>query len=433
MSITDSMQKVIFVMPVLFGAFLSTPAGAAPQSLTLPQAVEFSLNNNGELKSFRDEKGIRDAGRTRAALFPNPTLELEGSTGALTGSPVENSVSIGVSQEFLLGGKRGKRLEVADREFEIYLWQLADRERLLTEEVKATFYDILLAEQRVALADRSITLSRQLLEVTRERLAAGDIPELEMSLAKVEVARAESLKIEAEKALIEIQAKLAALAGVPSLSVLSPSSSAFPLKAHLNKTVTELKALAVENRPDLKALKSERGRGNADILLARAEGVPNLTAGIALSRDTISMETGGVEGKDTDYIIGIKLSIPLPVFDRNQAGVQEAHAKLNSTESRLAAAIANVEREVEATFSGYLKSEQVLSLYQGSVLPQLEENLSLVQEAYRLGEVGILEVIQEQKKFSEVNDGYLAALHDRQTALVKLESAVAFELTGGVQ
>ncbi|HLO26866.1 MAG TPA: TolC family protein, partial [Geobacteraceae bacterium] len=67
------------------------------------------------------------------------------------------------------------------------------------------------------------------------------------------------------------------------------------------------------------------------------------------------------------------------------------------------------------------------------IIPQLEENLKLVQEAYRLGEVGILSVIEEQKKFFEVNDGYLSALYARNVALIKLESAVAVDLTGGVQ
>ena len=58
---------------------------------------------------------------------------------------------------------------------------------------------------------------------------------------------------------------------------------------------------------------------------------------------------------------------------------------------------------------------------------------SLARPERQHGEVGILAVIQEQKKFFEVNEGYLTALHDRQTAFAKLESAVATELTGGVQ
>ena len=72
-------------------------------------------------------------------------------------------------------------------------------------------------------------------------------------------------------------------------------------------------------------------------------------------------------------------------------------------------------------------------MYRTDILPQLEENLKLTQEAYRLGEVGILTVIEEQKKYFEVNDGYLTALYDRQTALSKLETSVATDITGGVQ
>ena len=123
----------------------------------------------------------------------------------------------------------------------------------------------------------------------------------------------------------------------------------------------------------------------------------------------------------------------IPIFDRNQAGVQEARARRNSTESRLTAAIRNVAREVDTAYASFQNADKVLGLYRSNIIPQLDENLKLTQEAYRLGEVGILSVIQEQKKFFEVNDGYLTALHGRQTALVKLESAVATELSGGVQ
>lgn len=429
----SSFAKIsVHLVPAILSLFWVLPAGAETQKLALSQVVEYSLQNNGELKSFRDEKGIRDAGKTRATLLPNPTLELEGGSGALTGSPAENSVSIGISQEFLLGGKRAKRLTVAERELEVYSWQLADRRRLLTGEVKSSFYDLLLAEQRLALTERSITLSKQLLDVTRARLAEGDIPELEMNLAKVEVARGESARIEAQRSLIQSRANLQSLMGLPSEAGLDVSGR-LDAGGQLAKTLAGLKRSALEERPDLKALRSEKGRGDADLVLARAEGIPNLTAGVALSRDTTSIEIGGVEVKDTDYIIGARLSVPIPVFDRNQAGVQEARAKVSSAESRLVAALRNVDREVEAAFASYQNSEKILSLYRRETLPQLEENLNLTREAYRLGEIGILEVIQEQKKFSEVNEGYLQALHDRQTALVKLEIAVATDLTGGVQ
>ena len=72
-------------------------------------------------------------------------------------------------------------------------------------------------------------------------------------------------------------------------------------------------------------------------------------------------------------------------------------------------------------------------MFEQGIIPQLTENLKLTQEAYRIGEVGIIAVIDEQKKFFEVNDSYLSALYSRRVSFVKLESATAIDLSGGVQ
>lgn len=432
MGTTVFARGTLFFVPGIVCLLTFAPVWAETQKLALPQVVEYSLKNNGDLKSFREEKGVRDAGKTRAGHLPNPTLELEGGTGALTGGSAENSLSLGVSQEFLLAGKREKRLILAERELEMYRWQLADRERVLREEVKTAFYDVILTQQRITLADQSIALNRQLLDVTKERLAAGDIPELEMNLVKVELARSEGARIDVEKTLNQNQAKLCALMGL-SLDEHPAIVGAFETEISIMNNLVDLKQQAHGKRPDLKALDAEIGRGDADMILAKAEGIPNLTAGLAVKRDTTAIEVGGIEGKDTAYTIGLKLSMPIPLFDRNQAGVQEARAKRNSSENRLLVTTRNIEREVETAYANFLNANKVLSLYRTNIIPQLEENLKLTQEAYRLGEVGILTVIQEQKKFSEVNEGYLTALHNRQTAQVKLESAVAIDLTGGAQ
>jgi cobalt-zinc-cadmium efflux system outer membrane protein len=400
---------------------------AETQQLALPQVVEVSLQNNGDLKSFREEKGIRDAGKIRAGLLPNPTLDLEGGTGALTGSSAESSLSLGISQEFFLAGQRDKRLSIAERELDMYRWQLADRERVLRVEVKTAFYDAILTNERIELSDRSIELNRQLFDVTKERLSAGDIPELEMNLVKVELARSEGAKIDVEKILGQNQLKLWTLMGLPSGEAPTLTGN-LDTDVTVKKSLPDLKQLALGLRPDVKALEAEKRRGDADIILAEAEKVPNLTAGLFYTQDRSTDATGAGEEKVRDNLLGIRLSMPIPVFDKNQAGVQEARAKKSSSESRLLAASRNIEREVETAYASYLNSEKVLSLYKTNIIPQLEENLNLTQEAYRLGEVGILAVIQEQKKFFEVSDGYLTALHDRQAALTRLEAAVGDSL-----
>lgn len=430
MGTTAFVRGALLLVSGIMALVPSTPVLAEEQALSLTQVIEYSLRNNGDLKALREEKGIREAEKVRAGLLPNPTLDLEADTGALTGSKDENSQSIGLSQEFPLAGKRNKRLTVAERELDVYRWQVADRERLLREEVQTAFFDALLARERVALADRFTALNRQLLEVAQERLKAGDIPELEMNLVKVERARSEGARIEAARAMQQSHSRLWALMGLPAVNrpalvgKLEAGSS-------ITNNLAELKRLARATRPDLKALEAEIRRGDADILLAKAETVPNLTVGVVYTHDRGTDKTATGEEKVRDNLLGVRLSLPIPLFDRNQAGIQEAHAKRNTGESRLVAATGMVEREVETAYAGFQNAASVYSLYKTDIIPQLEENLKLTQEAYRLGEVGILSVIQEQKTFFEVSEGYLAALRDCRSARARLEATVASVLTGG--
>jgi len=401
-------------------------ATAEERNFNPQQAVEFALRNNGELKALREEKGIREAGRIKAGLFPNPVLEMDGTTGELTGSTFENTLSVGISQEFLTAGKRGKRLKVAGQEVEGFDRQIDNSGRILIEEVKTTFYALLLAERKMDLANRSIALNNQLHDITKERFEAGDIPELEVNLARVEVARSEGRKTEAERDLYPAKARLLALMGLPS-----GESATFKGTLEGNpfsKSLEELKQLAVAKRPDLRKLEAEKAKADAEVDLARAEQIPNVTLGLGYQRENSAIDVSGEEIKSRDNLIGLKLSIPLPLFDRNQAGIMEARARKAGAENRHLYALSVVERDVESAYAALTAADKSLMIYAKDIIPQLEENLKLVQEAYRIGEVGILTVIEEQKKFFEVNDGYLTAIYNRQTALVKLESAVGAEL-----
>ncbi|MRR54699.1 MAG: TolC family protein [Deltaproteobacteria bacterium] len=416
----------VMAAAVLIG-MATAPIQAEENIVTLQEVVNIAKENNGELKALRAEKGVSEADRTRAGLYPNPVLELEGATGGLTGSDSENRASIGVSQEFLLGGKRAKRLAVAESELARFGSRFQDAERQLVLEVKTRFYDLLLAESRLDLVGKSQALNDQLLRITKERMAAGEIAELDVNLARVENARSEGLKIDAEREIVPARQRLLALMGAPGLTDVKIAGS--PYAAPVIADLAELKALALNNRPDLQAAVAEKRKGDAELVLAKAERLPNLTAGIAFSHERSVTSIGNLEERTTDNLIGMKISIPIPVFDRNQAGVKEAYARKGSAEVRQAFVRQGIEREVEAAHAQLAAAEKSLSIYAKNIIPQLAENLKLIQEAYSLGEVGILSVIDEQKKFIELNDGYLAALYNRNLAAAKLEAAVGAELT----
>lgn len=423
----NTLNRLTYVTALIVAAIAAaTPLRAEDKIFSLPEIIAMARDNNGELKALRQELGIGEAGKTRAGLRPNPTLELDGATGALTGSSSENRAAIGVSQEFLLGGKRDKRLTVAETELTRLGGKLKDAERLVLLEVKAGFYDLLLAKSRFDLAQKSLDLNNQLLLITKERLAAGDVAELDVNLAKVEVSRSDARKIEAERDLEPARQRLLALMGDPSLGTLNVAGS--PAAKPLLPNAAELRTLALQHRPDLQAVDAEKGKGEAQLSLAHAERIPNLTAGISFSREGTETSLGGLSERSTDYLIGLKLSIPIPVFDKNQAGIQEAQARKNSAESRHQYLRQNIEREVDVAQARVTTAEKALAIYTKEIIPQLTENLKLVQEAYRLGELGIQAVIEEQKKFIEVNDAQLASLHNWSSAVARLEAAVGTEL-----
>lgn len=411
-----------------------SPARGEEKPVTLDEILAVAKEHNGDLKALRAELGIAEAVRTRASRHPNPTLELEGETGALTGSPSENSLSIGLTQEVLTGGKRAKRLSVADAEATAALKRFEDAERVVQLEVKTGFYRLLLAQDRLELAHRFHTLNGQLLQVTGELFAAGDVAELDVNLAKVESARSEGRITAAERERDAEQLNLLSLTGSPearNIVVTPPAVAGLP-----GADLAALKAKALEARPDLRALERERAKADAEVLLARAERLPNVTAGISLSRESTVTSLGNLEEKERDYLLGLSLSIPLPLFDRNQAGVQEALARKSGAENRQLFARQRIEREVESAVGQLASAEKSVAIFKKEIIPQLEANLAVVQEAYRLGETGILAVIEEQKKYIEVSESYLSALHDLYIATARLEAAVGTEMTkeaGGIR
>jgi cobalt-zinc-cadmium efflux system outer membrane protein len=410
-------------------------AGAETKTFSLTEAVEHALVHNGELKAVRSEREAARAGTDRAGIYPNPILEMEGATGALTGSRDESSMELALSQEFLLGGKRAKRLEAAEREAESVSWRITDRERLTTLEVKVAYADLHLAQKRLELAKEAAELNSRLLAMARERFAAGDIPELEVNLARVEKARSDSGRALAEREIVPARIRLATLLG------LEPGSEATvddpPEEKPYTAGIAGLVQRARENRPDIKGLAAELAKEEAGVNLARAERVPNLTLGLFVAHERSTDAIGTEEEKTRDTIMGVRLSLPLPLFDRNQASIREADARRGGAEHRLAAARAALDREVEAEQSRLAAAEEILCLYAKDILPRLKENLALLQEAYGLGETDILAVIEEQKKYVEVHGTYLEAVHERQTARARLEAAVGASLdeltTGGVQ
>lgn len=408
--------------------YLPALAEAVPRSIN--EIIALSLKNSAGLAALEKDAEAKKSLAVQAGTLGNPTLELQGSTGSLTGSPDERTASIGVNQEFPLYGKLGLRREAALREAESLQHQRNNAARLLREETATMILDYLLAAKRQELAADLVKLNRELLSIAGERFRAGDIPELDFNLAKVELTRGESRLLAVEREVVPLRIKIASLTGLDESDIKLSNALAAPL---VSPTPQDFVRQALTSRPDLLALASERDKAETESRLAKAEALPGITAGLFVQWERGSTELGDMSSTGNDTQLGLRLSMPIPVFDRNSGGRSSAEARQYAANSRLVALERSITAEVESAISRLSSSERILALLEQGIIPQLTENLNLTQNAYRLGEVGILSVIDEQKKFFEVSDGYLSALYSRRVALIKLESAAAINLTGGVQ
>ncbi|MFA7061010.1 MAG: TolC family protein [Pedobacter sp.] len=428
MSLTTLVRGTILALLLSALTCLSAVAESVPRSIN--EIVTLALKHSAELVALEKEASAKQSMSIQAGTITNPTLEFQGVTGSLTGSLEERSVSIGINQELPLNNKLRLRREAILQEAELLHRQRDNNARLLKDEITTLALDYLLTSKRQELVAELVKLNRELVAIAEERFKAGDIPELDLNLAKVELARAETRLLEAERDKTAPRIKIASLTGLNESDInLSEKLSVPNIPPKANALVTQ----AFASRPDLLALTCEREKAEIEARLAQAEALPNLTAGIFVQWQRGNTEVGGMSSINSDTQLGLRLSMPIPVFDRNHGGRAAALARLDAADSRKLALERAITAEVESAVSLVSASERILMMFEQGIIPQLSENLKLTREAYRIGEVGILSVIDEQKKFFEVNDSYLAAIYGRQIAFLKLETAVATVLIGGMQ
>ena len=140
------------IFALLLQALICLPALAESVPRSINEIVALALKQNAELAALEKEAEAKQALAIQFGTITNPTLELQGSTGSLSGSPEERSASIGINQEIPLNGKLRLRREAGQREAEAAQRQRDNAARLLKEEVAALAFDLALADKRCELA-----------------------------------------------------------------------------------------------------------------------------------------------------------------------------------------------------------------------------------------------------------------------------------------
>ncbi len=399
--------------------------------LTVERLVELGGSRRADLLAARQRLAIAEGRLRQARIRPNPTLDAEYGSPRFLGGEAESDLSVGVTQVFETGGKRLKRVAVAELELQQIRAEVAGIERQLAAAIRQSYTNAIAAARQLDVLEKLIAADEEIVRVTEARLKEGDVAPLDVNLVRVESDR---LKVQAIAARSELETQilnLQTLTGADAAESLrlAPQADRPP---RLDLGLAELTDIALRERSDLQAARLGERLGAARINLAKSNATPNVAGSVRYTRNKQIIDFPPVLGvgafPQTDNALTFGVSVDIPIFNRNQGEIASATGERLQAQRTREFLEATVKRDVAVAYRKYKAAAESLVLYSTQILPRSEANLQTVRSAYGFGEFSVFEVVNEQRRLTENITGYNQSLRDYYNALTDLENALGQEI-----
>ncbi|CAI8838136.1 MULTISPECIES: TolC family protein [Pseudomonas] len=391
---------------VLALLLLALPSLALAQArvLTLESALQAARDNNPELAAARWGIDIAAGERRQAGVLPNPALSWE-VEDTRKGS---QTTTVGVSQLFELGGKRGARLDVADRDAQLAALELERQGNALRADVIGAFQAAAQAQEGLQLAEQSLRLSERALQVVQGRVKAGSASPVEATRAQVQLSEVRLEQGRAEQRLTIAYQQLAALTGAP-MAPFSRVDGGLGADSSLPSRTLLLDRL--EQTADLRLARLQIDQREAALGLARSQRIPDLTVSVGSQYSETDRERINVVG----------LSVPIPLFDRNQGNVLAAARRADQARDQRNGAELRLRSEVVQALTQWSTAAQEVQTFERSILPSAQQALDAATRGFERGKFAFLDVLDAQRTLVAARLQYLQAQAQSSEARVRLE------------
>lgn len=385
---------------------LALPSVALAQGsvLTLDNALQTAQANNPELAVARWGIDIAEGERRQAGVLPNPELSWE-MEDTRNGS---QTTTVSVSQMFELGGKRGARLGVAGRDSELAGLELERQGNALRAEVIGAFEASVQAQEGLQLAEESLRLSERALQVVQGRVKAGSASPVEATRAQVQLSEVRLEQGRAEQALTVAYQQLAAATGAPvaAFSRVEGKGDHVPGVPSRTQLLERL-----EQTPDMRLARTQIDQRDAALDLARANRIPDLTVSVGSQYSETERERVNVVG----------VSLPIPLFDRNQGNVLAAARRADQARDQRNGAELRLRSEVIQALAQWSTAAQEVQDFDRSILPSAQQAVDAATRGFERGKFAFLDVLDAQRTLVAARLQYLQAQAQRSEARVRLE------------
>jgi outer membrane protein, heavy metal efflux system len=396
------------VKGVVLALFLWSATGAFAQlPITLDQA--FARARARAPQIIAAEARIDEArGRLTGAsilLQENPTVETAvGPRFSPNGDTTDSDVS--VSQTFELGGRRSARIAGARAGIDRETATSRDVARRLLRDVGVAFTRGLAARERLRLAEASSKIADELFQSMNRRYQAGDVPILDVNLARNTSARARAETRSAHASYITAMGDLRIFLGMSSDEPLEIVGDLHD-RQRFDLSILLAKA---GDRPDLRALAAEKAESQADVQLGKGFRWPTVAPAFSYKRD------------QGDNIVQGGLSFTLPIFNRGQGLQAVGQARSRRLDRELEATKRAVSVEVQTAYDVYNLQVAAAEELERDALPSLDENETLARRSFEEGEIGLAELLLIRREGFDMRTIYTERLLEAAIAGIELES-----------
>jgi outer membrane protein, heavy metal efflux system len=396
-----------------------TPNG--DERLTIEQAVAEAVDKNLDLIAERFNLPISEARLITARLRPNPVFTLGGDHLDLLGTGYNQQNGAGPPEyslrtDFLFerGGKRQRRIDVAQAGKRVAELQLQNTIRGVVLDVQTAFVDVLRAKAELALAREIFSTFDEIVRINASRVKSGDLAEVELIRSQVAQLQFENTVRQAELQLQTARAQLQLLLGrrkgdrrVDAVGDMRRE----PVSLRLEN----LRAQAFTQRPDLLAQQQESARTQAELRLQLAQGKVDYSLGTEYRRQD------GLAGRGNS--LGLFFQTNIPLFNHNQGEIERARQEQLQAEARIRALEATIENELEVAYLRYRNSLNTLNRIEESLLTRASDVRQISHFSYRRGEATFLEFLDAQRAYTETMQAYNGARAEFARSLYGIDAA----------
>jgi cobalt-zinc-cadmium efflux system outer membrane protein len=392
---------------------LSEPTG----ELNLRRALSLALGKSPELASFAWGVREAEAEQLQAALPPNPELETEfenfgGSREFRSARSLETTIAL--SQLIELGGKRAKRIKLAQADSRLAGWEYETKRLGVLTDVTQRFISALAIQKKLELADEDLKLVSAGLDAVTKQMTAGKATLAEKTKASVEVATGKIRVARIRRALMSAGSELAAAWGstrpqftrlLGDLGDITAIPPADKLTAHLSRN------------PELASWTAQLQKRQAVLDLARANAIPDVTAGIGYRHTR--------ETEENDHALVAGVSIPIPLFDRNQGKIRKARYSLLRAKVQRRAAEVKLHTEFEKAYQTLASAHSEAVALRDEVLPAARSSHEASGKSFAGGKAGYMDVLDAQRTLVKVREQYIESLEAYHSSVTSVEGIIA--------